>query len=566
MKKIYTLLAALSFAIGLIAQPSTSGLIARYNFNNGNMNDVSGNNHTLTNVGVTGTTDPANNQGAVRFNGSSYLTADNMGTMPSSFTISMWVRPFQTQMLNQAGTNPTLLNLGGDINVCFAEQGTIYYNLGLWSPSTNGGLGFQTNVRIDDSDWMLLTYTWDAPTNTFKMYANGSHLVYSGTYNFTHGQRTPTNKLTIGVGLTETGGIDANSYFNGDIDQVFIYDRVLQNFEMNAIYYEITPAASVPYFIVTPENADNHACEGGTYQSFAFANGHGNVSMEWLKNGFQFGQPSSDLYLSPLTFADNASYYCQATNGLGTQFSEQFSLTVDTAIAITTSIPDTTYICSTSTTGEVSLSIATNTATTSIGWYINTNESPFSVINSATANVSNGDAISVQVSGECGYDYATTYIVLTQIVAPSIAFTNNSLIATGGNYDSIEWLLNGTQVAANTTSFLPVQNGDYVAVVHRGNCTETSNSVNVILGGVAENELGQINLYPNPAQGKLFIKTENNKPGTSVAIYNTQGILLSQTNVTGLNTEVNIENLAAGYYFVKVNTTKGSSVIPFVKM
>src|SRR5687768_8999375 len=90
--------------MGSFAQSSLdSGLIAYYTFN-GNSNDMSGNNHHLTNSGATLTTDRFGVSGrAYSFNGtSSYLWADAPAADFSipSFSVSYWMKAATTQTAN----------------------------------------------------------------------------------------------------------------------------------------------------------------------------------------------------------------------------------------------------------------------------------------------------------------------------------------------------------------------------------------------------------------------------------------------------------------------------------
>ena len=65
-----------------------------------------------------------------------------------------------------------------------------------------------------------------------------------------------------------------------------------------------------------------------------------------------------------------------------------------------------------------------------------------------------------------------------------------------------------------------------------------------------------INVYPNPAQNRLYIETT--EPESTVLIYNSVGQLVLQTK----GTEVAIENLSKGIYFLKI----GTELVQFVKI
>jgi hypothetical protein len=69
-------------------------------------------------------------------------------------------------------------------------------------------------------------------------------------------------------------------------------------------------------------------------------------------------------------------------------------------------------------------------------------------------------------------------------------------------------------------------------------------------------------VYPNPATN--MINVESNITMSSIQIINHVGQVVSSSVVNDSKTTVNTSNLSAGYYFVKVNTEKGSRSIKFV--
>jgi hypothetical protein len=69
-------------------------------------------------------------------------------------------------------------------------------------------------------------------------------------------------------------------------------------------------------------------------------------------------------------------------------------------------------------------------------------------------------------------------------------------------------------------------------------------------------------VYPNPATHMITV--ESNITMSSVQIINHAGQVVYSSVVNGALTTVNTSNLSAGYYFVKINTDKGSRSIKFV--
>ena len=71
-------------------------------------------------------------------------------------------------------------------------------------------------------------------------------------------------------------------------------------------------------------------------------------------------------------------------------------------------------------------------------------------------------------------------------------------------------------------------------------------------------------IYPNPSNGQLFIESTNYK-NTTAEIFNIEGALLQSLFLQSAKTTLNIENLPAGIYFVKVKNAEGVTVKKIVK-
>jgi len=79
--------------------------------------------------------------------------------------------------------------------------------------------------------------------------------------------------------------------------------------------------------------------------------------------------------------------------------------------------------------------------------------------------------------------------------------------------------------------------------------------------GIINVETGKINIYPNPIQSELFIKSE--LPISKVEIYSLTGaLLLSENNFAG---KISVSSLLKGTYIVKIYTEKGLTVSKVLK-
>ena len=212
-----------SFSATIAQTTIPQGLVAYYPFN-GNANDVSGNANNGTIHGATLTTNrfgTANS--AYSFNGSSnYISMSSVLNLPlgnSSRTISVWLSP-----ANLAGqwtltaiaygsastSNAYMFGLGQNV---IAVQG--------WVTDFNTPLTYLTN------QWINAVCTYDG-TNV-SIYVNGSLM----------GSGTNTTWNTIGTEFYLGGRVSlGNSFFDGKLDDIGIWNRALTTNEIQQLYTE----------------------------------------------------------------------------------------------------------------------------------------------------------------------------------------------------------------------------------------------------------------------------------------------------------------------------------------
>lgn len=209
-----------------INEDLSSGLLGYYPFS-GNANDESGNDNHGVVYGADLTTDGANtNDNAYHFSNNSYISIENVAAFDdlSEFTLSAWVNPDFLNVHNNIISKVTpnrdfnlqLTNVGIDAH--FAE-GSTYYR--AWF----------NDYTISLNTWTHIVSTWDG-TN-WKIYINGDLVKVSADYN--------VEPLWNG-GYMTIGNLLPNSHegFNGKIDDVRIYNRVLTSCEIDYLSEEYT--------------------------------------------------------------------------------------------------------------------------------------------------------------------------------------------------------------------------------------------------------------------------------------------------------------------------------------
>lgn len=216
---------------GAAAVALPSGAISWFK-GEGNGNDsVGSNNATLNGMSFT-----AGEVGqAFTYNGTTDYFTIPAGTLPtgsSARTIEMWVHPTSSSWT--ADTHP-LFETGTSIDHMFAIDFDTYPNLQFYTYGP-GDHTFSTGLTAGhETDWLHLALTYDGSTLT--IYANGTS-VYSTSIALT----TTSNLLRIG-GATAVAG-----KFDGQVDEVTIYNRALSGAEVSGIY----SAGTAGKFVVTP--------------------------------------------------------------------------------------------------------------------------------------------------------------------------------------------------------------------------------------------------------------------------------------------------------------------------
>lgn len=235
-KTAYTMLGILSISLlsqGTLAAPAiANGLIAAYEFS-GNATDSSGNGHDGNVVGATLTYDRlGNSDSAYFFNGnSSYISAGNILTNLSQFTLSAWINI-------SSYTDSEYIGVFGQQSFYYPQShdgwqfyvgpsGSSFGTSGYWS----NGTFLDTRVPhvVPLNEWHLITQTYDG--TEVKQYDNET-LVSSLSYNA--GSIGNNFDFLIGKVAAYPGSLRIIG-FSGTIDDILVYNRALSQSEINQL-------------------------------------------------------------------------------------------------------------------------------------------------------------------------------------------------------------------------------------------------------------------------------------------------------------------------------------------
>lgn len=268
----------------LSGQVPTTGLISQWPFS-GNANDVvGGNNGTVSNATLTA--DRFGNPNcAYKFNGvNSYLIMANSGPSGSgSRSISFWAKTTSTSL-----TAPFCY---GGAPSSFAIQ--FWYGCSGIGFDNGAGAYIKTNPNVSDGAWHHYVAVYNSTVSTqmgsIDFYMDGSVLPTLGcTIGTTLATINTTTTFPINIGKVSDNNI---RYFNGDLDDFFIYNRALTPTEVIALYNDVSCAGtpSAP----TAVNGNAAVCAGSTVV-YSVSPVAGATSYTWTLPGGWTGTSTSN--------------------------------------------------------------------------------------------------------------------------------------------------------------------------------------------------------------------------------------------------------------------------------
>jgi hypothetical protein len=232
-----------------IVQGLRNGLIAYYPFN-GNASDASGNNLNGINYGATPTTNRYNQtNSSMKFNGKQWIWGSN-GTyiyipfnpilLTPRITVSAWVKLNSTGIDKQSlaiirrfefgYSNPNGETWMLDIENINSSSGQVASGTIIkQSPSPAINSNIKSNLKLALNTWYLVTMTFDG--DRLKIYVN-NNLQSEFTTSI---QMNIQGNSGISIGLSK----QANGHwspFDGDIDDIGIWNRALTQEEINYLY------------------------------------------------------------------------------------------------------------------------------------------------------------------------------------------------------------------------------------------------------------------------------------------------------------------------------------------
>lgn len=222
----------LCISIRLFAQIPNDNLILYLPFD-GNANDESGNEYNGTVFGARLIADRfgAPNS-AYFFDGrDDYIEIDNFGDIvpTEEITVSMWVMSINSKGQFQFMLCPDNNRFAVSINYFHAGMNTIFWDCGWRGEGGNAPGRLYYRPEQLDTIWHHYVFVSSVSQNIMKIYKDGKLL---------NSKNEPLPILNSSGKSLKIGSGDNAYYFHGLIDDLRIYSRVLNSYEMNNLYHE----------------------------------------------------------------------------------------------------------------------------------------------------------------------------------------------------------------------------------------------------------------------------------------------------------------------------------------
>jgi hypothetical protein len=333
--------------------PST-GLISYWTFD-GNGNDLIGLNNLTTNGAVSYDMDRFGNiNSAALFDNNNEYFSKITPTLPSgnsSRSLSFWYN--STGITYNAENNQVPFAYGN------LTSGTCYTRFKLIMSSSQYYFHGKCKdfIWVDTNNiniWIHIVLTYDVPNNSISLFKNGvlnSSRIINGALN------TPLDVLQIGLG-PDVSPTEANAQFDGKLDEVAFYDRVLTQQEISDLYNStncsnnlaISPAnnqlqtgATANFIATTLDTFPSYVWQSDLGQGFQTLNNYGNYSGT-NTNSLSISNVQLPNHTQPIRVISTSGECIDTSNVATINITDTCIVTINDTITTLISVTDTLLI------------------------------------------------------------------------------------------------------------------------------------------------------------------------------------------------------------------------------
>jgi hypothetical protein len=192
------------------------------------------------------------------------------------------------------------------------------------------GVSVVSGLPATRGAWAHVVGTWDGAVQ--RLFVNGAQVGHA-TATYLPATGWP---VRLGADSFDGGaGLIGDAFFDGDLDEVALYDHPLSPDRVVAHYGAGVGRLLPPAILESPDSLA--AFPGYTVTFQVLASGSPPLAYQWQFNGADLtGQTNATLTLADVTQANAGNYRVRVGNALGARFSDAASLTIVT-------LPDTSY-------------------------------------------------------------------------------------------------------------------------------------------------------------------------------------------------------------------------------
>jgi len=235
MKKILLFTIAIS-AIQIINAQSTVGLQSSYTFNDATYNDQTGDNHGQNTNTVLAADRFGNTNKAAYFNANAYVEVGDSSELDlnnmTAISISFWSKQTTFNASITAVISKWTNSGSSEQYGVFAQNDD--FAIAVGTVATNA-MTIPTNI---DTNWNHFVVVYDLTNTSITGYLNG---VSGGTLPLAAFPGTSVTSSFV-IGAEKTFSNQYVRHFNGYIDDIYVYNRAINQTDVNALYNAPNPA------------------------------------------------------------------------------------------------------------------------------------------------------------------------------------------------------------------------------------------------------------------------------------------------------------------------------------